>query len=66
MQKHRLTAVSAPHNFLKIDERWQEKVNTREWIMARIVTTDEAVAGDVSNPIDIRLTDRHLLPIPTV
>ena len=46
-----LGAVSAPHNFLKVTDTMQEQTKTREWIIARIVRTDEAVAsgGEVSD-----------------
>jgi hypothetical protein len=46
-----LTAVNAPHNFLHINDSFKEKVTSREWIMARIAKTDEAVAGDVSSAL---------------
>ncbi|WVF70148.1 hypothetical protein IAT40_004936 [Kwoniella sp. CBS 6097] len=36
--------ISAPHNFLKVNDTMQEQISTREWIIARIVKTDEAVA----------------------
>ncbi|KIR26541.1 hypothetical protein I309_04510 [Cryptococcus deuterogattii LA55] len=37
--------VSAPHNFLKVDDILEEQLKTREWIIARIVKTDQAVAS---------------------
>ncbi|WVQ97743.1 hypothetical protein IAU59_004857 [Kwoniella sp. CBS 9459] len=37
--------ISAPHNFLKVNDTMQEQISTREWIIARIVKTDEAVAS---------------------
>jgi hypothetical protein len=39
--------VNAPHHFLKADERMQEEAKSREWIMARITSSEEAVAGEV-------------------
>ncbi|OCF30460.1 hypothetical protein I316_07896 [Kwoniella heveanensis BCC8398] len=36
--------ISAPHNFLKVNDAMQEQISTREWIIARIVKTDEAIA----------------------
>lgn len=41
-------SVQAPHHFLKVDETIEEDAKTRDWIMARITTTEEAVAGEVS------------------
>jgi hypothetical protein len=48
-----LTEVSAPHNFLKVDAAMQETLVNREWVIARITSTQEAVAsgGEVS-PFD--------------
>lgn len=42
--------VSAPHNFLRVTEAMQPQVSSREWLIARISKTDEAVAsgGEVS------------------
>jgi autophagy-related protein 11 len=37
-------SVSAPHNFLKVTEAMQNQVSTREYIIARILRTDEAIA----------------------
>ncbi|WWC87153.1 uncharacterized protein L201_002039 [Kwoniella dendrophila CBS 6074] len=37
--------VSAPHNFLKVSDAMQEQTKTREWIIARIVKTEEAIAS---------------------
>ncbi|WWC59113.1 uncharacterized protein I303_101661 [Kwoniella dejecticola CBS 10117] len=49
--------VSAPHNFLKVTDAMQEQTKTREWIIARIVRTEEAIAtgGDSfeSNPFGL-------------
>ncbi|KAK8846655.1 hypothetical protein IAR55_005742 [Kwoniella newhampshirensis] len=48
--------ISAPHNFLKVTDAMQEQINTREWIIARIVRTEEAIAsgGDnISNPFGL-------------
>ncbi len=46
-----IRAVSAPHNFLKVNEAMEEPTKTREWIIARIVKTEEAIAsgGEVSH-----------------
>jgi autophagy-related protein 11 len=41
-------AVNAPHHFLKADEKMKEEAKSRDWIMARITGTEEAVAGEVS------------------
>ena len=38
--------VNAPHHFLKADERMQEEAKSRDWIMARITSSEEAVAGE--------------------
>lgn len=40
-------SVNAPHHFLKADEKMKEEAKSRDWIMARITGTEEAVAGDV-------------------
>nr|XP_031861804.1 uncharacterized protein CI109_002633 [Kwoniella shandongensis]KAA5528876.1 hypothetical protein CI109_002633 [Kwoniella shandongensis] len=48
--------ISAPHNFLKVTDAMQEQIKTREWIIARIVKTEEAIAsgGDnISNPFGL-------------
>lgn len=37
--------VSAPHNFLKMTPAIEEQSRTREWIIARIIRTEEAVAA---------------------
>ncbi|WVQ83863.1 hypothetical protein IAT38_006007 [Cryptococcus sp. DSM 104549] len=42
--------ISAPHNFLKVTDAMQEQIRTREWIIARIVKTDEAVASGGDSP----------------
>nr|ODO01122.1 hypothetical protein L204_01849 [Cryptococcus depauperatus CBS 7855] len=36
--------ISAPHNFLKVDDTLQQQIKAREWIIARIIKTDESVA----------------------
>lgn len=43
-------SVAAPHNFLKADPPLLEQISQREWMIARIVQTEEAVAsgGEVS------------------
>ncbi|WVR04359.1 hypothetical protein IAU60_001360 [Kwoniella sp. DSM 27419] len=43
--------VSAPHNFLKVAEGLQKQIKTREWIIARIVKTEEAIASGGESPI---------------
>jgi hypothetical protein len=48
----RLTIVAAPHHFLKLTDAMEAQItaDTREWIIARIVQTEEAVAsGQVGN-----------------
>ncbi|WRT65097.1 uncharacterized protein IL334_002039 [Kwoniella shivajii] len=42
--------ISAPHNFLKVDDTMQEHTKTREWIIARIVRTEEAIATGGESP----------------
>ncbi|WVW78803.1 hypothetical protein I302_100765 [Kwoniella bestiolae CBS 10118] len=42
--------ISAPHNFLKVTDAMQEQIKTREWIIARIVKTDEAIASGGDAP----------------
>nr|XP_019008838.1 uncharacterized protein I206_06522 [Kwoniella pini CBS 10737]OCF47619.1 hypothetical protein I206_06522 [Kwoniella pini CBS 10737] len=37
--------VAAPHNFLKVTDVMQEQIKTREWIIARIIKTEEAIAS---------------------
>jgi hypothetical protein len=41
--------VNAPHHFLKADDRMLEEAKSRDWIMARIISSEEAVAGEVSS-----------------
>ncbi|TYJ54414.1 hypothetical protein B9479_004924 [Cryptococcus floricola] len=36
--------ISAPHNFLKLNAALLEQIRTREWIIARIIKIEEAVA----------------------
>lgn len=42
--------MSAPHNFLKADAEMLEQMSQQDWLVARIVKTEEAVAsgGEVS------------------
>ena len=42
-----IISVNAPHHFLKADEKMQEEAKSRDWIMARITSSEEAVAGEV-------------------
>ncbi|WWD08012.1 hypothetical protein V865_006122 [Kwoniella europaea PYCC6329] len=42
--------ISAPHNFLKVTDAMQEQIKTREWIIARIIKTDEAIASGGDSP----------------
>ncbi|WWD00241.1 hypothetical protein V866_007150 [Kwoniella sp. B9012] len=42
--------ISAPHNFLKVTDAMQEQIKTREWIIARIIRTDEAIASGGDSP----------------
>jgi hypothetical protein len=41
------SSVNAPHHFLKADENMKEEAKSRDWIMARITSTEESVAGEV-------------------
>ncbi len=52
-KSHLTFPVSAPHNFLKMTDSLQEQAKTREWIIARIVKTEEAMA---SGGTDVRDT----------
>lgn len=51
--------VNAPHHFLKADEKMKEEAKSRDWIMARITGTEEAVAGDVSQISCIGVPTHH-------
>ena len=45
-----LRSVAAPHNFLKADTTLLDQISSREWMIARIMQTEEAIAsgGEVS------------------
>jgi len=53
-----IISVNAPHHFLKADEKMQEEAKSRDWIMARITSSEEAVAGEVCiSAISVSATD---------
>ena len=53
-----LRSVAAPHNFLKADTTLLDQISSREWMIARIVQTEEAIASGGEVSFNVRIISR--------